>query len=103
MSETKRVELGDVFYVFTNWGICKGRVVKIIDECLNKDEIATKTMNDPGYQIVGVSQYKLNIDVDKDNLNRKYGFFYVRHQLFEQMIDALKYETARWGMGELLK
>lgn len=36
--KTKRVELGDVFYVFTNWGICKGRVTKIIDEMIETDE-----------------------------------------------------------------
>ena len=96
MKTSKRVELGDVFYVFTNWGICKGRIVKIIDEMVELGKDA-----DGNEMITGQSQYKLNIDIDKDNLNKKYGFFYCRHQLFDRMIDALNYETKRWGMKEL--
>ena len=96
--KTKRVELGDVFYVFTNWGICKGRVIKIIDEFV---EI---TNNSNGKEMItGISMYKLNIDIDDDNKDKKYGFFYGRHQLFDRMTDALDHEAKRWGMKELIK
>lgn len=98
MKKYKRVELGDVFYVFTNWGICKGRVVKIVDTLLEfGKDIDSKEM------LTGRDQYKLNIDIDKYNKNKKYGYFYCRHQLFDRMIDALSYEAERWGMKELIK
>jgi hypothetical protein len=60
----ERIELGDVFYVFTNWGICKGVIRKII-------------VNEYG------TQYKLNIDIDEDNKDKKYGFFYTENQLYK--------------------
>lgn len=96
--KTERVELGDVFYVFTNWGICKGKIVKIIDEMIEPESAIDGEGN-----IVGMSQYKLNIDIDSNNINKKYGFFYLRHQLYDRMIDALNYEAQRWGMKELFE
>jgi hypothetical protein len=98
MKQSKRIELGDVFYVFTNWGICRGRIVKIIDEMV---EIGKDV--DGKEMITGQSQFKLNIDIDDENKDKKYGFFYVRHQLFYRLIDALKYECSRWGMKELIE
>ena len=68
--ETKRVELGDVFYVFCNWGLCRGRVRKIIT-----NEFGT--------------QYKLNVDYDKNNLDKKYGYFFSENQLFKDPFEAL--------------
>ena len=96
--KTKRVELGDVFYVFTNWGICKGRIVKIIDEM-----VECGTDIDGKEMITGMNQYKLNIDIDENNKDKKYGFFYLRHQLFDRMIDALSYEAKRNGMKEIFE
>lgn len=80
--KTKRVELGDVFYVFTNWGICKGLIIR-------------KVENEFGIQ------YKLNIDIDKDNLNKKYGFFFTENQLFYSPIDALTFEANKWDIKKI--
>jgi len=87
--KTKRVELGDIFYVFTNWGLCKGRVVKVIDEIVEEPGTVPTT---------GLSLYKLNIDVDDYNKNKKYGFLFKRHQLFNSVLEALDNETEKWGM-----
>lgn len=78
--ETKRVELGDVFYVFTNWGICKGKIIGKVENEFGK-------------------QYKLNIDIDADNLDKKYGFFFCENQLFYSPMDAIVYEANRNGIS----
>lgn len=51
-------------YVFTNWGLCKG---VIVSERIDRN--------------TGLPQYKLNIDIDKDNKNKVCNFWYTKNQL----------------------
>jgi hypothetical protein len=87
--KNERVELGDVFYVFTNFGLAKGHVVKIIESVVDKTNVV---------------QYKLNMDDwfnDGTNYNQKCGFFYSEDQLFEKPIDAIVYEIKKYNFNEL--
>jgi hypothetical protein len=63
----KQIELGNEFYVFTNWGICNGIVVEITKE----------------------DQYRLNIDIDADNLDKEHNFYYCADELFSTFEDAI--------------
>lgn len=95
----KKIELGDVFYIFTNWGVSKGRVVKVerflcgdkgyAYDIADGGEIPT---DDNGEEIKDfeIEQYKLNIDIDEDNTNMKYGFWYTENQLFESVAEAIQ-------------
>ncbi|MCK9281536.1 MAG: hypothetical protein M0P71_13000 [Melioribacteraceae bacterium] len=65
------IKLGDVFYVFTNWGICKGRISEI-----------TKS-----------SQYRLKIDIDPENMDKDHGFYYCEDELHNSFTDAINYEV----------
>jgi hypothetical protein len=101
--KTKKIELGDVFYVFTNWGLCRGRVVKKESVLLNKENVAKGDeipTDEDGVEIDewGVDQYKLNIDYNEENKNLKYGFWYTETQLFETPYDALKDQCDFWGI-----
>jgi hypothetical protein len=69
----KQIELGNEFYVFTNWGICKGRVVDITSD----------------------GQYRLNIDINDDNLNKEHDFYYCENQLYYYYMDALDFGGSR--------
>ena len=62
-----KIKLGDQFFVFTNWGICQGRVVDITPE----------------------NQYRLNIDIDVNNKDKEHDFYYCEHQLFNSFTDAI--------------
>lgn len=113
--KTRKIELGDVFYVFSNWGLVKGHVVKI-ESCLVKDgyfydiekgdkipadednnaDVATIIPDDTKDKFE-LRQYKLNIDLDEDNRNFKYGFFYVEEQLFDSPQDAINSMLNIWG------
>jgi len=87
--KTKRVELGDVFYVYTNFGLAKGHVVKIIESIVDGNNVI---------------QYKLNMDDygnEGTNFNLKCGFFYCEDQLFERPIDAIVYEIKKYKFSEL--
>lgn len=97
----RKIELGDIFYVFTNWGICKGRIVRIEHyevnsgegQLMDGDEPAT---DDEGFIIneFEVTQYKLNIYLDECNKNLKYGFWYSEDQLFNTYDDAINFAIA---------
>jgi hypothetical protein len=92
--KTKRVELGDAFYVFTGFGLAKGHVVK----CINQ-----RIVNGDGSSFDG-TQYKLNIDDwynDGSNCNHKHGFFYCEDQLFKTPSDALSTEALKWNIYKL--
>ena len=92
--KTKRVELGDVFYVFTGFGLAKGHVIKIIDQ---------RITNEDGSIFDGM-QYKLNIDDwynDGTEYNQKHGFFYTVEQLFNTPSDALSIEALKWNIYKL--
>jgi hypothetical protein len=67
----KQIELGNEFYVFTNWGICHGRVVEITNDKL----------------------YRLDLTIDADNRDKNNGFYYCEDQLFARFEDAIKSEV----------
>ncbi len=115
--ETKKIELGDVFYVFSNWGLVKGHIVKI-EKCLvkngyfydvdNGDKIPTNESNNADVATIipdnkdnfELRQYKLSIDLDKDNKNFKYGFFYVEEQLYNSPEDAINDSIKTWKLED---
>lgn len=77
------------FYVFTNWGLCKGRV---IGERLDK-----KT---------GLVQYKVNVDVNRKNKDKSYGFWFFRKQLNKYYFTAIVFELFKpfgWFVKSLFK
>ena len=98
--ETKRVELGDVFYVFTNWGLCKGKVIKIQENYVLGEETETgERLNVP------VKQYQLNIDDyygEGTEFNMKYGFWFTEDQLYENPKTALAVEADKWDVNVIL-
>ena len=59
-----KVIINDKVYVFTAWGLVKGRIVK---ERTDK--------------FTGVPQYKVDIDIDKNNKGKDYNFWYTTEQL----------------------
>ena len=65
------IKLGYECYVFTNWGVCRARVNKIIE-------------SEQG------TQYQVNIDIDNLSLNKKCPFYYVEDELFNTVEDAIK-------------
>ena len=71
--------IGKKFYVFTNWGLVKGTVIK---ERVDNDH--------------GVPQYKLDIDIDKDNLSKGYGFWFCKDQLHKTVFGALFNEIKKY-------
>lgn len=64
--------IGKQFYVFTNWGLVKATVVK--------ERTDNKT---------GLFQYKLKIDIDKNNKGKDYGFWFNTNQLHKSKVKAL--------------
>jgi hypothetical protein len=81
---TKRVELGDVFYVPTNFGIAKGHIVKIIESIVAGNNVV---------------QFKLNIDDyfnERTVFNLKCGFFYTEDQLYKSPRDLIEHEMKKW-------
>ena len=53
----KTIEINTKAYVFTSWGLLKGRVINTrIDK------------------YTGAPQYKLDVDIDENNLNKKNAF-----------------------------
>jgi hypothetical protein len=80
--ETKKIELGDVFYVCTNWGICKATITEIIE---NKHGL----------------QYKVHIDIDENNKDMKYGFYYCDTQLYKSPSEALSQEALKYNIFKL--
>ena len=75
----KKINKGDKFYVFTSWGLVKGTVIKY-----NHNKV-----------IQNLCQYKLNIDISKDNLNKPYGFWYNEERLYKYYGVALVKELYR--------
>lgn len=67
----KEVSVGMKAYIFTSWGLVKGVVVK---ERIDK--------------YTGLPQYKLDIDIDKDNLSKDYRFWYCANQLSKYYFTA---------------
>lgn len=67
-----KIMIGRKFYVFTNWGLVSAVVVK--------ERVDNKT---------GLNQYKVKIDIDKDNTNKDYGFWFNSNQLHESKVKAL--------------
>ena len=70
------IKESDFFYVFTNWGICKGHVVEI------KDDL-----------------YKLKVCVDVEGESIDHDFWYSHPKLFKTFEDAIASEVnlhKRW-------
>jgi hypothetical protein len=103
--ETKKIELGDVFYVFTNYGICKGHVVRIEKQLMGENGYTYDIDNgDPipvddedklqNYELI---KYKLNIDIDDDEYaSLKYGFLYTESQLYGTPCEAIQDAIDTW-------
>jgi hypothetical protein len=76
----KEIKVGDTAYIFTSWGLVKGTVVK---ERIDK--------------FIHIPQYKLDIDIDKNNIGKKYEFWYCEENLhkyrfvaaFKEMVKPL--------------
>jgi hypothetical protein len=111
--EERKIELGDAFFVFTNWGLCKGRVVKIknylistekgyVYDITDGDEIPTDE-DSTERKDLEICQYKLSIDIDEDNKNIRYGFWYTANQLFDNPEDAIYWICEQSGTCHLLR
>jgi len=108
--ETRKIELGDVFYVFSNWGLVEGKVIKIEKYLVGKDgyeyDITTGEEEVPtdedGNEIdeFEIYQYKLNINIDEDNKNIKYGFFYSEDQLYNSPEEAINDSIKTWKLED---
>lgn len=70
--------LGDRAYVFTSWGLVKGTIVK--------DRIDKNS---------GIPQYKVNIDIDTNNKNKDYNFWYTSNQMSKTRLSAIVSELLR--------
>jgi hypothetical protein len=70
--------LGDKAYVFTSRGLVKGVVVK---ERIDKN--------------TGLPQYKLDIDIDKNNKNKDYNFWYHAGEMYKTKFTAILFELIR--------
>lgn len=70
--------LGDKAYVFTSWGLVKGTVVK---DRIDKNN--------------GIPQYKVNIDIDVNNKNKDYNFWYTVTQMHKTRFSAMVSELLR--------
>lgn len=67
----KTIEINTKAYVFTSWGLLRGRVINTrIDK------------------YTGAPQYKLDVDIDENNLNKKNAFWYTADQLYKFYIIA---------------
>lgn len=82
----KEKEIGARAYIFTNWGLVKGSIVKT--------RIDKNT---------GIPQYKFNIDVDKNNTNVEYGFWYCADQMSKTKFTAIFSELLRPVKVKLIK
>jgi len=83
--------IGKKFYVYTNWGLCKGTVVKE-----KKDEKYN----------TGLTQYKLRIDIDRNNTNKDYGFWFCEGQLHKYYFTAIVLELFKpfsWFVKSIIK
>lgn len=74
----KERAIKDSVVVFTSWGLVRGIIVK---ERIDKN--------------TGIPQYKVNIDIDKNNKNIDYGFWYTSDQMFKNRFTAIVNETLR--------
>jgi hypothetical protein len=84
-----KATINDKVYVFTAWGLCKGRIVK---ERTDK--------------FTGVPQYKVNIDIDRDNKDKDYNFWYTTGQLNKFYFTASVLEMFKpfgWFVKSLFK
>lgn len=76
-------------YVFTSWGLCKARIVK---ERIDKN--------------TGVPQYKVNIDINRENKNKDYGFWYTENEFHKFYVTALVFELFKpfgWWIKSVFK
>jgi hypothetical protein len=73
-----RRDLGTKAYVFTSWGLVKGTIVKYRTD-----------------KYSGILQYKLTIDVDKNNKDIDYNFWYTADQMYKYIFGAIVKELLR--------
>lgn len=74
----KEKQIGDKAYIFTNWGLVLGTIVK--------SRIDKNT---------GIPQYKFNIVIDKNNTNVEHGFWYCADQMSKTKFTAIIKELVR--------
>lgn len=74
----KKKNIGDKSYVFTNWGLVKGTVVK--------DRVDRNS---------GIPQYKVDINIDVNNKNVSYNFWYTSDQMSKTKFTAIVKELIR--------
>lgn len=76
-------------YVFTSWGLVRARVVK---ERIDKN--------------TGVPQYQVNIDIDRVNKDKVYGFWYTKAQFNKFYFTAIVFELFKpfgWWIKSIFK
>ena len=78
--ETKKKKvIGDRAYVFTNWGLVLGTVVKVRTD-----------------RETGIEQYKVSINIDKNNKDIDYSFWYTAAgQMYKNKFTAIVTELLR--------
>lgn len=74
----KERKIGDRAYIFTNWGLVLGTIVKT--------RIDKNT---------GIPQYKFDICIDKINTNVEHGFWYCADQMSRTKFTAVMHELIR--------
>jgi hypothetical protein len=108
--EERKIVLGDVFFVFTNFGLVKGRVMEIKEYLINNSDVIWESEGAEGLgdnEDFSITQYKLNlVDFGNDgtegvNHNVKWGFWYSEHQLYDDLADALLSIEDTWGKPEV--
>jgi len=81
--------IGKKCFVFTNWGLCKAVVVK--------ERVDNGT---------GETQYKVRIDIDRNNRNRDYGFWFCKDQLHKYYFPPLNgqlFKMIVWSLSNVFK
>lgn len=99
----KKIELGDVFFVFTNFGLSRGKVIKIEETLLDSSNVPVDgeipCEDNIELQEWSVKQYKLNLINlfnEGDNDSIRYGFWYSEDQLFDNPDEAIKSVKEIW-------
>lgn len=101
----KKKELGDVFFVFTNFGLSRGKVIKIEEVLLDNSSVLEDgeipCEDNTELQEWSVKQYKLNLINlfnEGDNDSIRYGFWYSEDQLFDTPEEAIQSIKDIWNV-----
>lgn len=94
----RKIELGDVFFVFTNYGLVKARIVETKNKVYSGKDVIWES-EIPDDEDFSIEEYKVNI-LDYFNegtsYNMKWGAWYTENLLYDSPEEAIEAVKETW-------